>query len=555
MDTGKTSDTGMLPVKVELLNTLMDLAGELVLGRNQMLQGIGRQDMKSIEAAGHRIDMITSEFQEVVMKTRMQSVAGLFRGLKNRAVETAAALDMSVEVSTRGEEVELDTAILDGIRIPLEALTEYCIRFLLDSADQRAEAGKPSSPGLVLKASNEAGQIVVSLADDGCGRFSQPLPEAAEAEIESIGGRIETDSRSGVGSEIRVKLPLTLAIIPSQIASVGREKYAIPQANLEELIRIPANQVKERIEKVGAADVVRLRGELLPVLNLSEMLGIPRYYIDPGTGDPRRERRRNIADRRSLKRPEEGEPFVSGPEDAQEFTERGARDRRRHPSSALNIAVVFAGSYRYGLVIDTLHDAEEIVVKPLGRHLKHYRAWAGATIMGDGNVALILDILNLAQMGGLALRREGDSTSGKNEAVSGKNAVVVFKNGESEYFAVPFDSVARIERVRTTAIEVVGNRKVTQYRGGSLPLYELSGMVNVAPLPQREVHEVIVFREGDMEFGLMATPPVDTVETELVLDEGALKQKGVKGTVIINGRTTLLIDVKVMAGYFLPKLE
>jgi two-component system chemotaxis sensor kinase CheA len=317
------------------------------------------------------------------------------------------------------------------------------------------------------------------------------------------------------------------------------------------LIRIPADQVKERIEKVGDADVVRLRGELLPVLNFSKMLGIPRYYIDPATGDARTDRRMNVADRRSAKCGDKEGNCVSPAPDDKEFAQRNPRDRRRHPSSALNIAVVFAGSYRYGLIIDKLHDAEEIVVKPLGRHLGSDKAWAGATIMGDGNVALILDILNLAQMGGLSVRREEGGSHEQSVTDSGATSVVVFQNGPSEHFAVPFGSVVRIERVKAGEIETVGTRRVAQYRGGALPLYELSAMVNVNPLPHRDIHEVIVFRDGDREFGLLATPPVDTIDTELMLDDSTLKQTGIKGSVVINGHTTLLIDVEEMAAHFL----
>ena len=266
--------------------------------------------------------------------------------------------------------------------------------------------------------------------------------------IEALGGIIELDSTPGEGTDIQIKLPLTLAIIPSQITSVGNERYAVPQVNLNELLRIPASQIKEKIEKVGDADVVRLRGELLPLLNLADMLDIRRTFVNPETGEEHEDRRVRVSDRRSkVHNPGEAPEATDQTEDE---TQRTKADRRYRASSAINIAVVSAGAFKYGLVVDQLHDSEEIVVKPVGRHLKKCTAYAGATIMGDGKVALILDISNLAQMAELSAVAEASQNAAKiaeeeEAARADKVALLTFKNNENEHFAAALSIVERIE--------------------------------------------------------------------------------------------------------------
>ncbi len=558
------SQTNILPEKrdslqvdVTLLDRLMNLAGELVLSRNQLLQGIGVTDTKAFGLTGQRIDMITSELQEVIMKTRMQPVSTLFDQFNQIVADLGQQYGKSIDLITDGEGAELDKTIIEAIYEPLKCLIEHCIEHRIEKSKERKRAGKSPYGKIILGAIHDAGQLIIILSDDGCGMNHQAVPDVVKAEIENIGGLIETLSKKDRGTDIQIKLPLSQAIIPSQITSVGDERFAIPQTNLSELLRIPSAEIKEKIEKVGNADVVRLRGELLPLINLSDILGVERTYTDSsGTTQP--DMRKNLADRRSKKYSTNGKPLSENPPDnGKDLTKRDAADRRNHYSKAVNIAVVFAGNYKYGLVIDQFHDSEEIVIKPLGRHLKKYKSFAGATIMGDGKVALVLDILNLAQIAGLSTIAESKQLIKKGQkAVDNtgeRESLVIFKNLETEFFAAPFESIERIERLPLSSIELAGNRKVVQYRGGTLPLFELSQIIDVSPLPKKERQEVIVFRVKDQEFGLMMTPPVDTLEVSLDIDEITLKQKGVKGSMVINNHTTLMLDIPEMAGHFLKE--
>lgn len=406
------SPARLVQVDLKLLDRLMDLAGELVLSRNQLLQGMSASNVEAMKASGQRIDIITSELQETIMKTRN-------------------------------------------------------------------------------------------------------LPNA---------------------------------IIPCQIIEVGKERFALPQEYLTELVRIPGDQVRERIETVGDAEVVRLRGEILPLLNLAALLCIEQKYEDPQTGLSRTERRKKTADRRSgpLSQlvPEVGPEEIHAGKD---MVPRKETDRRSGRTTGVNIAVVSDCGFKYGLVVDRFLETEEVVVKSLGRHLDEYQAYSGATIMGDGKVALILDILNLARMAGLSEVSEAVQALKSVERSLGEDgerkALLTFRNGPAEHFAVPLDLVRRIERIESSDIEAIGQKKVVQYRGGTLELFELSQLLEIQPLPAKSLQEVIVLNTGTRDLGLMVTGPVDALETVLAMDETSLKQPGIHGSMTIHQRTTLLIDV------------
>lgn len=541
-------------VSVKLLESLMSLAGELVLSRNQLLQGIHGADMKTIELSGQRIDIITSEIQDAIMRTRMQPVGSLFDKLIPIVKTLGQKYGRSVDLDTGGKDVEMDKTILETIYDPLRILAAKCIK----NATTAPEAEKSLRDRMVLSAFHDTGQVNISMSYDGAGISDDDIPGDVTGPIEELSGIIEVDHRQGEFADIQIKLPLTLSIIPSQIISLGSEKYAIPQNNLSELLRIPAAEVKNKIEKIGDAEVVRLRGELLPLLNLPKILDIERSYIHPVNGNPLPEKRNNLADRRSKTYSTDGRPLTpESPINEQDLEKRNTDDRRQHHASGINIAVVLEGNYKYGLVADQFHDSEEIVVKPMGRHLKKYTAYAGATIMGDGKVAVILDILNLAQMAQLSTRAEssqmGKVIKGGTDTRIEKESVILFRHQDNEYFSAPLRHVQRIERILRSDIEHAGPMKIIQYRGGTLPLYELSQAIDVKSLPEKEQQEVVVFKIKDKEFGLMVTPPVDTINIDLSIDDTTLKQGGIIGSAVIAGHTTLFIDVPEMAGQLTKK--
>lgn len=602
------SDTS-LRVNVSLLDTLMNLAGELVLSRNQLLQAISSGDPRAAETSGQRIDLITSELQEAIMLTRMQNIGIVFNKFPRVVRDLASNLGKNVELSLKGKEVELDKTIIEAIGDPLTHLVRNSVDHGIEPPEDRIKAGKNVTGKIILKAYHEAGQVNIEITDDGKGLDGQKLTATAvskglltedqvrmmsnkekinlifmpgfstaeevtdvsgrgvgmdvvKTNLDRLGGVIDIDSKLGEGTTIRIKLPLTLAIIPSQIIVAGGDRYAIPQVNLEELLRIPANQVKDRVEIVGDAEVVRLRGKLLPLIKLADVIGIESTYFDYKNGTAKTDRRRNISDRRSKKSPY----FNNDHMDAEipnlktnktellgaksEEEKRNPKDRRYHASSALNIVVVSTGAMKYGLVVDELSDSEEIVVKPLGRHLKVCKEYAGATIMGDGRVALILDVANLAHMSGLTSVEGSDRAAEvamENEDASkssrDKQSILTFRGGDDEQFAIPINHVERIEKIKITDIEEVGGKKVMKYRGGSLSLFTIDQVAQVKPVANQENLLVIVVNIADKEVGIMAVGPVDAKEISVEVDDETLKQQGILGSAIIGDHTTLLVDV------------
>jgi two-component system chemotaxis sensor kinase CheA len=584
-----------LRVNVNLLDSLMTLAGELVLSRNQLVQGLNSSNHHNIESASQRIDMITSELQEAIMQTRMQPISNVFNKFSRVVRDLSKTLGKEIDLVLEGKDVELDKTIIEAINDPLTHLVRNSVDHGIETPRERELAGKSPKGTISLKAYHEAGQVNIEIEDDGGGIDPEKIASVAvkkgviteqdsnllsakdkmhlifapgfstaeqvtdvsgrgvgmdvvKSNLEKLGGIIDIDSKKGRGTSIKIKLPLTLAIIPSQIISTGNEKYAIPQVNLDELLRVPAGQIKEKIEKVGDAAVVRLRGTLLPLIRLSDVLGIERTFIDPETGEERPDRRANIADRRSkdLFSPENETKNTSD----SDIAKRKDFDRRYHAKSAINIAVVSAGTFRYGLIVDELMDSEEIVVKPLGKHLKNCKGYAGATIMGDGKVALIIDVASIAEMSHLStsssskkLAEEKEKMADSSDKLKEHASLLLFRNTQEEQFAVPLNLVQRIERIKSKDVELVGGQRVVQYRGGSLPLHELGEVANVQPLPDSEQVEVIVFKLTGKEVGLMVQPPVDAVDVVLNIDAQTLKQPGIMGSLIINDMTTLMVDV------------
>ena len=306
--------------------------------------------------------------------------------------------------------------------------------------------------------------------------------DVVKTNLDRLGGKLEIESELGKGTLFRIKLPLTLAIIPSLIFTVHGDRFAIPQINVVELLRIRAEHVKKRIEVVGDATVVILRDQIVPIMRFSDFLGILPTYVDPTTGREEICRRRSLADRRSPHHPLVRDTTAAGaePGDQEKGEERRQTDgRRHHPEGDIEIVVVTTGAMQYGLVVDSFQNTEEIVVKPLGRHLKGLQEYAGATIMGDGRVALILDVNGLAMKADLQMlsgsaRSTELAEEAERERLQDMHSLLLFYNAPDELCATPLDTVLRVERISGQQVETAGGRRTMQYRGASLPLVTLS---------------------------------------------------------------------------------
>ncbi len=584
-----------LRVNVKVLDTLMNLAGELVLGRNQLLQVISAKDYEGIDSVAARMDQVTSELQEAIMQTRMQPVGTVFNKFPRVIRDLSSALGKQCDLSIRGKDVELDKTIIEAIGDPLTHLIRNSVDHGIEAPDVRIAKGKPEAGQVELRAFHQAGKVNISIQDDGAGIDANKLRQKAvekdlisadkaremsdreavhlifhpgfstaeqvtdvsgrgvgmdvvKTNITKLGGTIAVDTEVGFGSTFHIKLPLTLAIIPSLIVRCGHGRYAIPQVNISELVRIKPSEAAKRVERVKNAEVLRLRGSLLPLVRLSDALDVQPMYIDPKTHELVPDRRRRIADQR----------LDDGASD-DTHDERHEPDERRDPCSAtaVNVIVVETGHLRYGLIVDGLFDSQEIVVKPLGRHMKDIACLAGATILGDGKVAPILDVAGIANHMSLA-QPDAEESAARPDDVGGEatgetQAIILFTNDPHEYFGVPTGLISRIERIRSDQIDTIGGQEVLQYRGASLPLLSLSDHIKAKPRPETTQCYVVVFSIGKQDIGLIVPDLVDIREVSTDIDSTTFREPGVVGSLVIGETTTRLLDLFELAGTAHPE--
>lgn len=549
---GQASDS-TIRVDVGLLDKLMNLVGELVLARNQVLQFTNSVQDSSFHATSQRLNLITTELQEGVMKTRMQPIDNIWSKFPRTVRDVALSCGKEVRIEMEGKETELDKTIIEAIKDPLTHLVRNSVDHGIETPEARRAAGKDPAGRLHLRAFHEGGQVNIEISDDGAGldqerirrkavekslvsaeqaaRMSDReifnlifLPGFSTAEqvtnvsgrgvgmdvvktnIEKIGGTVDVQSKPGAGTTVRMKIPLTLAIIPALIVSSGGERYAIPRTSLLELVRIEAGQVRSGIEMVHGAPVHRLRGRLLPLVYLDRQL----------------------------------DGKVAG----------GKND-----DNAVNIVVLQADGRQFGLVVDQINDTEEIVVKPLGKHLKGVTVFAGATIMGDGKVALILDALGVGQranvMGEVRERALSEAATMSAAAAAEKQTFLIFAGVGDSRMAIPLSTLARLEEFPVAQVEMSGRQWVTQYRGQILPLVRLSvvlGERNEQAIPQAlpaassgSIQVLVLHHEGRL-FGLVVERILDIIQDRAEV-RSATTRPSVLCSVVIGGRVTELLDI------------
>ncbi len=541
-------------VDVAILDKLVNLVGELVLARNQVLQ-LGVQFGNSMfESAAQRLNLITSELQEQVMRTRMQPIGSVWSKLPRVVRDLATTCGKQVRVEMIGKDTELDRTLLEAIKDPLVHIVRNAVDHGLEAPEIRQQRGKPRTGTLSLRAFHQAGQVNIEISDDGGGinleRVRQKalerqlvtleqveqmndyeltqlvfLPGFSTAEkvtnlsgrgvgmdvvrtnIERIGGNIELANRPGQGTTLKIRIPLTLAIVPALLIVNGGQRFAIPQTNLLEVVRIEGGKSARRIEDLHGVPVYRLRGKLLPLVNLSRTLKL-----------------------------KESEP--------------GAVDKSPH------IIVLQADDTRFGLIVDSVLDTEEIVVKPLGKELKGLNVFAGATIMGDGQVALILDIAGLAQHSNASVKAEDRAVRAavpvaNDLAADARQSLLLFTTDDKgSVMALPLDVISRLEKFAPEQFESTGNTRVAQYRGEVMPVIGTLSR-NGSDTPTLDSVPVIVYEDDGHRAGVMVHQILDVVEETIRIDRRN-SHTGVFGTAIVQGRVTEIMDIRGLIETQLP---
>ncbi len=531
-------------VDVDILDRLMNLVGELVLARNQILQYAPAKGDSAFLATSQHLNLVTTELQEGVMKTRMQPIGNIWSKFPRVVRDLSMAVGKKIRLEMEGKETELDKTLIEAIKDPLTHIVRNSCDHGVETPEKRLAAGKDEEGVLLLRAFHEGGQVNIEISDDGAGIDPEKIKRIAleknvitqeQAEsmgdrelvnlifaagfstaekvtnvsgrgvgmdvvrtnIEKIGGTVDIQSVPGQGTTLRVKIPLTLAIIPALIITTAGERYAIPQVNLLELVRLDGDQAKKSVETIQGAPVYRLRGNLLPLVSLNDELKVD----------------------------------------------------KEEESDAINIVVLHADERQFGLVVEGISDTEEIVVKPLSKQLKGISAFSGATIMGDGKLALILDVMGLAQKARVITEHQ-DKGMGKVALAQGagndRQTLLIFGLEADDRMAIPLSEVARLEEFKRADVEQSGEQDVVQYRGEIMPLIYLKEVLNGGSAQEdteKERMQAVVFTRNGRSVGLIVERIIDIVEESVTVKRGA-NRKGVLGTIVVQDRVTDLLDIE-----------
>ena len=473
-------------VDVDVLNRMMNLVGELVLTRNRILQI--EPVAGDLTELARRLDGLTTELRETVMQARMQPVGHLFGKFPRMVRDLAQVCGRRVRIEFEGEHAGLDKSLLEAVRDPLTHAVRNAVDHGIESPEARLAAGKNPEGVLRLRAFHRKGCVAIEVIDDGAGiavervrakavergvvtaeeaaGFSErevlqlvfaagfsTAPEVTSvsgrgvgldvvrSNLERVGGSVELDSVVGLGTTLRLNVPLTMAIVPSLVVRSGEQSFAIPRRVLHELVYVPEREIATAIERIGRAEVYRQRGHLLPLLRLNTLLGF------------------------------EGVP--------------GKR------SSGLTIVVVETDGCRYGLLVEELLGPEELVVKPLSFALRQTGLFAGATVLGNGTLALVLDVPGIAANAGVGPKERISRAQAERESREAgrlgreERPVVVYEivretpwGLQKERIAVPFATVERIEATGRDQIEFQGGQPMVRYRGQLVPVEDEGGVLH-----------------------------------------------------------------------------
>jgi two-component system, chemotaxis family, sensor kinase CheA len=527
-----------LRVDVTLLNRMMNLVGELVLTRNQVLQASAADPRMTM--LSRRLDMVTADLRESVMKARMQPVSNIFSKMPRIVRDLSQTLGRRVRLEMEGQETELDKSLLEAIKDPLTHAVRNALDHGIEPPDMREASGKNPEGVLKLRALQEGSHVIVEVVDDGSGiavdrvrekgierklvtreRAAQLsdreilqmifLPgfstakqitnvsgrgvgmDVVRTNVERIGGKVEIDSRAGKGTTLRLRIPLTLAIIPALIVRSLGQSFAVPQGALSELVHVPPAQAAATIEWIEDAPLCRLRGQLLPLVFLDCLHGAGRRPVDQ-VGN--------------------------------------------------FIAVLDADGRRFGLVVDGLADPEEIVVKPLSHVLKKIGLYSGATVLGNAELALILDPGAIAAMAGIAISEEATASKTgietDTETAKGLEYLVVQVGGRQA--AVALENVLRIEQVPIARIEHIGHRPVLNFSSQLLPVEDAAGLINAAG-PNATII-VVVCREGSRQVGIAVDTVLDVARGSDLFEAGA--SQPASGLTLLRDKVTGVVDLETV---------
>lgn len=582
-DMKKSIVDSFVRVNVNVLDKIMNVVGELVLNRNQILQYASKADSSEFNRLSQQLNVITSELQSEVMSTRMQPIGNILTKFERLVRDIARSHNKKINLNLMGSETELDKSLLEAIKDPLVHIIRNSCDHGIEDLPGRKSAGKSEQGTVTIKAYNESGQVTIEIFDDGKGLDPQRIGQKAvekgiiseaklnemsesqiinlifkpgfstaekvtnisgrgvgmdvvKTNIEKIGGTVSVNSNLGYGTNFKLRIPLTLAIVPSLMIKSKGENFAIPQLNLVELVRLETSQDHEQIETFSGSEFLRLRGKLTPIFRLDKELGLEKVQ----------QKSKEINQINSLN--------TLNPTDKQESSNLHSMEEVH---AAMNIVILNAEDNIFGIVVDEIMDTEEIVVKALNNKLKDIKIFGGATIMGDGSVALILDAIGfLSEVSHIDIEKAEELAEDSNpinaiDASFEYQENLLFKLYDDRIYAIPLTLVSRLEEFDASKIEKTGSQKIVRYLDAPMPLIgvekalslEGKSILEEESLPEGTSLSCIVTKIRGRNFGIIVKEVMDISIDHTKIDDTAVDREGIIGTIFIDEKTVPLLDL------------
>ena len=553
-------------VNIDLLNKLMELTGEIVLGRNQLLQQFsGSEEKSTLVAMAHMI----SDLQQIVLQTRMQPIGGTFTKFNRIVRELAKKLNKEINLIIKGEDTELDRTIVESLSDPLTHLIRNCAGHGIESSQDRLSCGKDKIGTIIIEARQEGGKVALIVKDDGCGIDIEQIKKIALAKqiisqneidiitdseaakliyypglstatevtefsgrgvgmdvvkstFEKLGGAIDLESTRGEGTCVTVHLPTTLTIMSSLIVRIDGDRFAVPHSELKEVISVrPDDELQ--IEKIQNKEVYRLRGNLIPILTLRDIT----YDFNEIT---------------------ESHPDLEG--DLKCNICKNNSGLKTSNDSQRLFLVLHSGANQFGLIIDSIDHTEEIVVKPLANILSKYSYYAGSSILGDSDVAMVLSANGISQSRKLNFHETENYGETDSKIVEGqlidlqeKQDLLLFKYAHNEQLAVPLSLVFKVEQLVASDVQSMSDSHYANIQGKNILLLYLNDYLSVRPFPENlDSFYIIIPKIEDFNVGIVASEIVESAHINLKM-ESSINSEAVLGITDINNQLTYIIDL------------
>jgi len=552
---------------ITVINSLLDLANEMILTRNQLFSSISgfEKTIAGLPPILHDLNRLTSEIQEKVMYTRMQPISVVFNKFPRIIRDTAKSLGKDIIVNIPSNDVTLDKYLLEALTDPITQIVKNSADHGLESADRRVDLGKPVKGMITLDAYMRDGSAIIEIIDDGAGIDANELKRKAlergiaseealsqmsrseifeliffpgistarkitnysgrgvgmdivKTNIEKLGGTIEIESELDIGTTMRLKVPLTLSVIRSLIVTMDTVPYAVPELNVERIVRVWNDGGSKRIEKVNKSLVLSLDGRIIPLLTIHDIEGKAK-----------------------------GAESMPADEMLEQIRKFGV----------VKCLVLKAGGRCFALLIDDALETEQVLVKPLPVYLNSCVCYSNVTVLGSGQAVMIIDAEGIMRYMGVSaieeeavrlLSEKSEEEDSEEELKDERQQIMLFNCSGPEYFAVDLGDISRIEDININDIQDIGKDNYINIAGETIRVIRPE---DYSPVRKRTYTEedlyLLNLKNSTASIGLLVRKVIDKVDDVFILDESQVRSDFVTGTSAYNEKILIFLNTRAIA--------